>query len=175
MTVAAEFYLRAAQSHLEAARFCHEGEQFGVAIAEAYHSVLASVKVRLLKRGKDPPNRHSRSLRLLYHEFVETGDVTRNVSRFVHQMQAYRDDWNYEAELPDPPEGNHGRGHRGCLNPNSVKLFSRRVSVISNQLDLCLFRRSDKLIVQIECFLPDWCPFWQPQNERKGPGWQKMT
>jgi len=103
MSTAAEFYLRAAQSHLEAARFCYDGEHFGVAIAEAYHSTLATIKVRLLKRGKEPSNRHSRSLSLLYHEFVERGDVPRDVSRFVHQIQSYRDDWNYEAELPDAP------------------------------------------------------------------------
>lgn len=103
MNTNAEFYLRAAQSHLEAARFCFDGEHFGVAIAEAYHSILAAVKVRVLKRGSEPPERHSRSLSLLYHEFVEDGDLDRDVSRFVHELQAYRDDWTYEADLPESP------------------------------------------------------------------------
>ena len=34
-----------------------------------------------------------------------------------------------------------------------MKLFSERVPVVSNQLDLFLLRRTDKLIVQIEGFL----------------------
>lgn len=104
MNSAAAFYLRAAQSHLEAAQFRRDGEHFGVAIAESYHSILAAVKVRVLKRGNEPPERHSRSLSLLYHEFVEDGDLDRYVSRFVHQLQAHRDDWTYEADLPDAPE-----------------------------------------------------------------------
>ena len=103
MNSAAAFYLRASQSHLEAARFCRDGEHFGVAIAESYHAILAAVKVRVLKRGNEPPERHSRSLSLLYHEFVEDGDLDRDVSRFVHELQAYRDDWTYEADLPESP------------------------------------------------------------------------
>jgi uncharacterized protein (UPF0332 family) len=74
-----------------------------VAIAESYHAILAAVKVRVLKRGNEPPERHSRSLSLLYHEFVEDGDLDRDVSRFVHELQAYRDDWTYEADLPESP------------------------------------------------------------------------
>lgn len=101
MNATAELYLRGAQSHLRAAQFCHEGAHRGPAVAEAYHSVLASIKVRLLKRGKKLPNSHSRSLALLYHEFVEEDDIESDTHSFVHKLQSYRDDWNYEAEVPD--------------------------------------------------------------------------
>lgn len=101
MNTTAEFYLRGAQSHLRSAQFCREGGHRGPAVAEAYHSVLASIKVRLLKRGKDLPKSHSRALALLYHEFVEENDLESDTHSFVHKLQSYRDDWNYEAEVPD--------------------------------------------------------------------------
>jgi len=100
MTASLASYARAAQSHLEVAQFCHDGHHFGAAVTEAYHSVLASIKVRLLKRGRRLPKSHSGALSCLYHEFVDGGDLAREPHSFVHEMQTYRDDWNYEAEVP---------------------------------------------------------------------------
>ena len=100
MTADPESYVRAAQSHLDVAQFCHDGKHFGTAVAEAYHSVLASVKVRLLRRDKAVPKSHPGVLSRLYYEFVDTGDLPRERHSFVHEMQTYRDDWNYEANVP---------------------------------------------------------------------------
>lgn len=52
--------------------------------SQSYHSVLASIKVRLISGEKTVPKSHSGLLSSLYHEFVEDETLRTKSARALH-------------------------------------------------------------------------------------------
>lgn len=101
-------YLNAAQSHLDAARFCLEHGRSGLAGSEAYFSMLASVNALLLVNDRSPRDSHSGVLNAVYLIFVdELGLLEREAHSVMTDAKSWRRRWHYEAR--EPPEPLAGR------------------------------------------------------------------
>lgn len=91
-------YLDAAQSHLEAARFCFEHVRNGVAGAEAYFSMIASVNALLLAHDRSSRDSHSGVLNAVYLVFVdELGLLEKNAHSVMTDAKNWRRKWHYEG------------------------------------------------------------------------------
>ena len=94
-------YLDAAQSHLEAARFCFEHGRNGLAGSEVYFSMIASVNALLLARDRSSRESHGGVLNAVYLVFVdELGLLENNAHSVMTNVKNWRWKWHYEGRPP---------------------------------------------------------------------------
>jgi uncharacterized protein (UPF0332 family) len=93
--------LRAAQSHLEAAQFCYEQEQDGLAASEAYYTMYHAVRAWSLRERGEAPRSHKGMGMILYEHLVGSDLVQWHKQQFDRAFQSRRR-WHYKGLGPDP-------------------------------------------------------------------------
>lgn len=93
--------VQAAQSHLDAAKFCCEHSHEGLAVSEAYYAMYHVVRAWALQVEGEAPGTH-KGIGFFLHQLVEAGQIDASLRDDFHDAKASRERWHYEGRSPLP-------------------------------------------------------------------------
>lgn len=93
--------IQAAQSHLDAARFCFEHDREGLTTSEVYYAMYHATRAWALQKEGEAPGTH-KGMGLFIHRLVEDDRLDSHLRDHFHDAKASRERWHYEGLGPLP-------------------------------------------------------------------------